>query len=162
MTLAFSKQLNGKPTYFVEKILKAVNEILPDSDFEHDRNQNILSWDALKYSREKWHTIRTDKKNRWKAGMDIHFVINNRTKNRYQFAPIIKCVSTQKIIIRYWYCKNTKLFVLPMVLIDNKILTEKQIETLAINDGFDNATEFFKYFNKNFEGKIIHWTNNKY
>ena len=31
--------------------------------------------------------------------VSIHFNINVRTKNQFQFAPVIKCVSTQKIEI---------------------------------------------------------------
>ena len=48
----------------------------------------------------KKHTIRKDEKDRWKVGNDIHFVINNRTKNRFQFAPITKVKSIQIIKIK--------------------------------------------------------------
>lgn len=171
MTLAFSTQLNDKPTFFVEKILIALNrlKIIPlytavdcySSYLKQKKDATVSPQNEIGIN-PKSHTIRQDLKNRWKAGMDIHFVINNRTKNRYQFAPIIKCVSTQKISITYWYNKKTKLFDLPMIIIDNKVQTENKIETLAVNDGFDNSVEFFKYFNKNFEGVLIHWTNYKY
>ena len=33
---------------------------------------------------------------------------------------------------------------------------------LAINDGFESLKHFFEYFNEDFEGKIIHWTDLKY
>lgn len=28
--------------------------------------------------------------------------------------------------------------------------------------GFDSVKDFFRYFNKDFKGKIIHWTDLKY
>src|SRR5699024_2081987 len=48
----------------------------------------------------KIHTIRHDEKDRWKPGMKIHPIINNRTKNRFQFAPVVECQSVQKIKIK--------------------------------------------------------------
>lgn len=121
----------------------------------------------------KIHTIREDKNNRWKAGMDIHMVINNRTKNRFQFAPVVKCVSVQEIEIdsyesdiksHFTYSKHLgnyryKVF---RVWIDGKMRPIRELEKLAINDGFDSAEDFFKYFNKDFKGKLIHWSNLKY
>lgn len=161
MTLAFSAQLNGKKTFFPHRIL---------SGLETKQIIVFRQWYSLcykvDYSKEiindKLHTIRQDEKNKWKAGNLIHFVINNRTKQRYQFAPVIKCTNIQHIEISYWYNKKTQLFDLPMVVIDNRELTKKQIEILAQNDGFDNAKEFFLYFNTNFKGKIIHWTDLMY
>lgn len=110
----------------------------------------------------KIHTIRQDIKNKWKPGNKIHFVINNRTKNRYQFAPTIVCTSTQQIIIKYFYNGKTEQFDLPTVLIDGKEKKGKQLLELANNDGFDTVEDFFAYFKTDFTGKIIHWTNFKY
>ena len=33
---------------------------------------------------------------------------------------------------------------------------------LAVNDGFDGLKEFFQFFDRDFSGKIIHWTTQKY
>ena len=134
MTLAFSEHLNGKPTHFVEKILKS----------------------------EKIHTIRQDMYNRWKADNLIHFVINNRTPERFQFAPIIKCKSVQSIKIRYIYDARTDAFTIPYVSIDEKILSNEEVKKLALNDGFESVKDFFKYFKYDFKGKLIHWTDFKY
>ena len=118
MTLAFSTQLNGKKTFFLAKILGGL---------ETKQIINYATWFLLrdkvenpkKLIKDKIHTIRQDEKNKWKAGNLIHFVINNRTKYRYQFAPVIKCTNIQHIEISYWYNKKTQLFDLPMVVIDN-------------------------------------------
>ena len=153
MTLAFSQTLNGKPTNFVNKILQSIPG---KATIIFDANFKVINVTP------KIHTIREDKKQKWYPGMKIHFVINNRTPQREQFAPVIPCMHTQKISITYWYNKATEKHDLPMVLVDDKELTKKQIETLAINDGFENVADFFAYFNKKFTGKLIHWTDFKY
>lgn len=165
MTLAFSTQLNKKPTFFVEKIKKGLldNHIM----FYKDDRKYIGELLEMAFSKKpmycpKIHTIRHDENERWKAGMDIHFVINNRTKNRYQFAPVVKCVSVQEINIVYWYNPKTEMFDKPEVYIDKKVLNKTKLEALALNDGFDSVKDFFAYFNTNFNGKLIHWTNTKY
>jgi len=106
----------------------------------------------------KLHTIREDKKNLWKAGNDIHFVINNRTPQRFQFAPVVKCVSTQRIEILHGLKSDKQAF----VAVDGKTLHISDIKRLAINDGFDSVDDFFAWFKEDFKGKIIHWTNLKY
>jgi len=168
MTLAFSQQLNKIPTYFVEKIQEGLlknNLITLDSflDIRHSyfSKNNIENWNFNDIP-EKIHTIREDNNNRWKAGNLIHFVINNRTPNRYQFAPVLKCVSTQKVVIKYFYNPETEAFDLPTVFIDTEPMFYDQLKELAINDGFENTEAFFNYFNKDWKGKIIHWTDKKY
>lgn len=185
MTLAFSTHwkkdmpghLVGKPTYFVEKIwselVSNINIDLGISDYasylkkyEYAFNTDF-GYDKF-YINPKKHTIRKDSNNRWKEGNNIHFVINNRTKNRFQFAPIIPCKSTQRIDIYqvvnvytpYSYkTKNNKVF---QISIDGNCLTYDKINRLAKNDGFDSVDDFFSYFNTDFSGKIIHWTDLKY
>lgn len=167
MTLAFSQKLNNKPTYFVEKIWQSLlrdgvemnaveftekfKEVLP-----------LIGKAKIGDYPQKKHTIRKDTNNKWKAGNKIHFVINNRTKNRFQFAPVVQCVSTQKITITYNEKICEKHSSEPAVFIDDKIVDYKTIEALAINDGFDNESEFFNYFKEDFTGIIIHWTPLKY
>lgn len=111
MTLSFSQHLNGKPTYFPEKIIAALN-IIKGQDLVFRREHDLLfevidpteeqfragSCNPLFPHVPKLHTIRKDKANRWKPGMDIHMVINNRTPNRYQFVPVVKCVSTDTFV----------------------------------------------------------------
>lgn len=172
MTIAFSTQwpkdmpehMAGKPTGFLDKVFKWIMVGTPTQDHYEYWKQNhkrevFSSWKNLRGLKMKLHTIREDSNDRWKAGMDIHFVINNRTKNRYQFAPVVKCVSTQKIEVKW----NEDPFPGTVrVFIDGEVQNIKRIESLAINDGFDSVEDFFSWFNKDFTGKIIHWTNLKY
>ena len=165
MILPFSTQLNGKPTYFPEKIIKSLDvsdvekatlndslaEIICPKDFEF-----ILgSTNPFFEHHPKLHTIRKDEKDRWNPGILIDFFINTRKKNMFRFAPKIPVVSIQHIGILH-YRDN------PEVNIDGKYLFPNEIEQLAINDGFESVDEFFQYFNEDFHGKIIHWTNLKY
>ena len=105
MILPFSTQLNGKPTYFVEKIhacLESQKLLYRGENLEtFDRRYFELfthsPFDYINYFNEKKHTIREDKKNRWKAGTKIDFFINVRQKNMFRFAPVLPVVSIQKI-----------------------------------------------------------------
>lgn len=158
-----------KPTYFVEKIWQSFpNDVthyyFTDYADGFDKVGYDFSDNAIDLLPKK-HTIREDKKNLWKAGNNIHFVIGNRTKNRFQFAPVIKVKSIQKIVIkpnyRFVEYDNTEVVSSP-IKIDNRNLKASEIKALALNDGFDSVEDFFSWFNKDFTGKIIHWTNLKY
>lgn len=177
MTLAFNEILNKKRTLFPFKILFGLekNKLLQFDKMSH-LMAKYMEHTKINYTcidirvDAKIHTFREDNANRWKAGMNIHFVINNRTKKHYQFAPIIKCVSTQTVQIKW-----TGTYI--DVTIDGKHYVNfntagswsfdqyngaEEIYALAVNDGFESAFDFFKYFSKDFTGKIIHWTNKKY
>lgn len=163
MTLAFTTEINGKPTNFVKKILKS---LLVDLNMTiTDKRYQLHIFDYTRFE-SKIHTIREDKSNRWKAGNKIHFVINNRTKNRFQFAPVLLVKSIQKIKIEWIEKNNYGLFNSRgvKVFIDNVNVVnyDNIIDGLVKNDGFENRVEFFEYFSEDFEGKIIHWTDFKY
>ena len=183
MTLSFQTkwpermgELAGQPNYFIEKIWSGLK-------FDDPREWSILhscylrecklktgkEWgnehpNIARSYHPKLHTIRKDSGNRWKPGMDIHFVINNRTKNRFQFAPIIPCESIQKIEIRHesrW--KGVLINGWPFYEENELYYTQREaMNTLALNDGFPTVEAFFDYFNEDFEGKLIHWTDLKY
>jgi uncharacterized protein YqfB (UPF0267 family) len=104
----------------------------------------------------KIHTIREDKHSRWEAGKTIHFATGVRTKNYNCFKEGV-CVSVQTIEISSNYFKGNKI-----VLIDNRILECSEVLRLAKNDGFNSEADFFDWFNHDFKGKLIHWTNKKY
>lgn len=150
-----------KPTFFMDKIWQSLlrDDIEMNADEFTSKFKEVLPMiGATKIGdfHQKKHTIRRDSKNLWKAGNNIHFVINNRTPQRFQFAPLVKCVSVQRISIHH-HIKET-----PTVIVAGRILTEKDIEQLAINDGFDSVEDFFAWFREDFTGKIIHWTDLKY
>lgn len=117
----------------------------------------------------KLHTIRHDPHGRWKPGMTIHPVINNRTPNRFQFAPEIVCTGVQEIKIKHgmfgfksvWIDGNITGNFSENFIGENPVCTDL-MRTIAINDGFDSLEQFFAYFNEDFTGKIIHWTDLKY
>lgn len=159
MILAFSTKINGKLTYFVEKIHSGLlqNNLLQGFDLGYSHHFNI---DILSSCQPKIHTIREDKNNRWKVDNNIDFFINARQKNMFRFAPVLPVVSTQKITIKR--LENHSLFKVIRVSVDGEFLNKNEIKELAINDGFENTAEFFDYFNSNFEGKIIHWTSKQY
>ena len=110
----------------------------------------------------KIHTIRADKPNRWHAGRKIQMATGVRTK-QYECFKEAPCVSVQTIEIIYD-------FIQPMghtleVLIDKRPIGNDELEKLAKNDGFENASDLLDFFvgmTDVFTGKIIHWTNYKY
>ncbi len=165
-TLPFSTKFkDGTPTFFIIKIWEslALKNDFNSSEFIHYRDAYKLKfghpWSILfKSYHPKHHTIRQDEKNLWVPGRKIHMVVFNRTKNRFQFAPVLEVKSVQKIeIIRTSdYLNET------IVKVDNRQLQQKEVQLLAWNDGFDNLIDFWLWFSGGFTGKIIHWTNLKY
>lgn len=103
----------------------------------------------------KIHTIREDKQDRWKIGYWIHFACGVRTKNYECFKQDI-CCGTQKIEIKWIDSTFVRVWV------DDRPLAGIEVAALARQDGFENERQFFEWFDKDFKGKIIHWTNFKY
>ena len=174
MILPFSTQINGKPTYFVEKIWTSLME-----DLNYDFLRDYLQFEKLaskklenknpfiRFSdfKAKKTTIREDKNDRWKPGVMIDFFINARQKNMFRFAPRIPVVSTQRILMSYVYANIIH------ITINGKRLNDwQEKEKLAINDGFESWDDFVDYFipiiekseDEFFTGKIIHWTDLRY
>ncbi|TDQ79555.1 hypothetical protein [Sphingobacterium yanglingense] len=190
MTLGFMQtwpkemgQADSK-TYFIEKIQLGLlqSDLIKGIDYvdslEDYRSKFGGNWHSKAHLSPKLHTIRQDSSNRWKAGNDIHFAVNGRTKNRFQFAPVVKCVSVQDIEIlsamhlgsndprvsyadEVEFCGEKWAYALT-VIVDGKQLDRNAVEVLAANDGFESVWDFFKYFDKNFKGKLVHWTNLRY
>lgn len=109
--------------------------------------------------KKKKHTIRKDENDRWKPGMKIHFATGVRTKLYHQFYEGF-CKSTQKIQILWDNISLNGEFI--SILIDGRLIDLDEVETLAINDGFEDVSEFLNWFSEDFEGKIIHWTDLRY
>ena len=111
----------------------------------------------------KIHTIREDSNDRWKAGNKIHFATGVRTKNYNQFKEG-ECKSIQTIEIFYGDVKPN----LVTVAIDKGIIYSTLLDIdfnfleFVKNDGFDSIESFFDWFDKDFKGKIIHWTDKRY
>ena len=181
MQIHFIKQFPwGEPAHFVEKIWAgfALNDFLWNNrngcwatesykeqwPYGDDADGTSSWWRPFMKAKPKIHTIRADAKNRWMPGKIIHFEQWTGAPYRskcYHFAPLIPCVSTQIIEIEYINGK-------PVVVIDNKhyynplVGIDKGILKLAVNDGFESVDDFFRLFNQDFTGKVIHWTDLKY
>jgi len=182
MILSFKTVINGKPNYFIEKIWTCLkNEGLPfvtqiqylsyldlyDKTFNDDHTRR-KGWDGRvnwldkvpEDLKPKLHTIREDKKDRWKSGDKIHPVIKpkGRFSAGFQFAPTFPCVSTQTINIYHPMFEDKT----PGIKVDGKVLSLEHEKELAVNDGFENLEDFYKYFDKTETYKIIHFTNLRY
>jgi|SRR5699024_2544762 len=164
-------ELSGQSNYFIEKIWAGLSvqeteckncydkeEEWDNGFWEKNVKDSLFSWKGTYHVEPKLHTIREDKSNQWCAGIDIHFKSNNRNGDLFQFAPVFKCVSVQKISITWQKDRGC----MPIIIIDRTLLCLDSMETLATNDGFDSIEDFFAYFNGDFQGKIIHWTDLKY
>lgn len=191
MTIGFMQHwpkemaMQDDKTYFIEKInlglckhglIKRIDYV---DSLEEYRSKFGDNWDWKPRLLPKIHTIRKDENDRWTPGKDIHFVVNGRTKDRFQFAPVMKCVSVQTIeviesnpinsvivngkgIVVLFEHEHYGVYKPFFVKVDGKLLDEHEIKTLAQNDGFESVEDFFNYFDKDFRGKLIHWTNRKY
>jgi hypothetical protein len=118
----------------------------------------------------KIHTIR--RSNRYKVGINLHPVINNRTKRRFQFCPTLKVVSTQTIEVK-WIVMDNQLTRCE-VFVDEKYMGQglfKNCRMVSVTcalyhlikaDGFEYLEDFFDFFHEDFKGEIIHWTDWKY
>jgi len=130
--------------------------------------------------RPKIHTIREDKHDRWKAGRNIQMVYRGP---KYSIKEVFnkdipqlqKCVSTQKVEFIYEPKKKEgqrlHLVVNGIIkviarLYQGDILMEVEYyefaHTFAVNDGFDDFSHMLTWFNKDFSGKIIHFTEFRY
>lgn len=168
MILPFSTQLNGKPTYFVERIHKcfSLKEIYMiaglDPSVHYPKDYNFVAKDKLS---PKLHTIREDKNDRWKAGKKIDFFINCRQKNMFRFAPVLPVVSVQEVFMTYAFNN-----VIQISIDGRELFSYTERLEFAINDGFDSWDDFFSYFypkikaspQEIYKPKLIHWTDLKY
>lgn len=163
------KDFGKEPTFFVEKIIKGlfVEKIITKSErLELMADASLKGFYDSEYNGLiiKHHTIR--KKGRWKQGIMIDFFINARTPDMFRFAPRLECKSTQDIQI-IWSKEHETLVT---VKIDGKLFytgsylsnINKKMNELAMKDGFQRSEDFFLYFNTDFHGDLIHWTNKKY
>lgn len=108
---------------------------------------------------DKKHTIRLDAKKRWKAGRSIQMATGVRTKNYNCFKEDV-CKSVQEIEIKYSSYPSGEKYV--QVFVDQEPLNQLQTVILAQYDGFEGLDDFFTWFNKDFKGRLIHWTDLTY
>lgn len=107
----------------------------------------------------KKHTFREDMNERWEAGKSIHYHHGGRRLKYFCWHKGI-CTGTQIVQIFWKDVKKEGDF--PAVYVDARRLTIEKITMLAENDGFDNVADFFRWFNKDFRGRLIHWSDVRY
>jgi hypothetical protein len=159
---------DGSKTYFIDKIWNSIYglHIYEEEEFDYQYNLYLNAY-TDKFGKEweinqsqlnpKQHTIRLGY--RWKVGDNIHMFIHSRSKKMFRFAPVIKCISTQQIIIQ----KKSEDPELIDIRIDGRYIYFEERQKLSINDGFEHLNNFYHYFNKPcFKGQIVHWTSLKY
>ncbi|WP_027064598.1 hypothetical protein [Maribacter sp. Hel_I_7] len=152
--------LAGEPTYFVEKLWKGLGDEPIDTGFQQALFCNRFDMPMYKKLEfGKPHTIREDKAHRWKVGLDIHFYIDVRKISMMRFAPVKKVTAIQELEIQ-WIDQDKCKLERPLVFIDGAWITD--VTELALNDGFPTVEAFFTWFNTDFKGRIIHWSDVRY
>lgn len=151
----------GEETMFPEKILYPVGWACVDLKVFLKEGIDYPVYDA------KIHTIRESF--RIKPGTILHMATGVRSKNYYQFNKDVEglqsCISTQGIRI---YFEDKIVLVSQGGTTENpnhfefKELTAETLAILIKNDGFDSEEKFWKFFNKDFHGQLIHWTDYRY
>lgn len=151
-----------------------INEYMPD--MKGNMSQGMFVTLPVKTPIEemhftKIHSIR--KESRYQAGSILHPVINNRSKDRFQFAPCIQVKSIQKIKIE-WLDGEDNTERICAVSIDGNHTGAAQFKNCSLQalslslyhlikcDGFERAIDFFEWFHEDFEGDIVHWTEWRY
>jgi hypothetical protein len=180
MTLGFKQQFPwGESTNFREKILAGVGKEIGLAT--SGEKFIINSWPKEIFPNPftpKFHTFRADPHNRWKAGRKIEMVYRGAGYKildhfNKDIPELSKCVSTQKIDITIRrtdsipQVMNIRIddklrFVIPLQPNIKVATPYSDYMTLIRNDGFENLAKFFKWFKKDFSGKIIHWTDLRY
>jgi hypothetical protein len=101
------------------------------------------------------------KKNRWKPGKLIHLATGVRTK-KYNCFKKDDCKSTQSIEVIWYEIVEEGESPLFEVKVEGRVLNLAECIGLALNDGFETLSDFLEWFNTDYTGKIIHWTNFRY
>lgn len=166
MTLKYPKNWSDKmgalkhtPTHFVEKIWKSLPNEPIDENFAQVFHTDHFNGREYKAVAAKKHGIVADVHNKWYAGRAIHFHLQVSHDKVMQFAPVKQATAVQRIEIKYTDPDGFKLPE-PNVFIDGSWFFG--YDALAKNEGFPSVAAFFKKYNKDFTGKIVHWTNLKY
>jgi hypothetical protein len=155
----------GEKTHFIEKLWRmALNESLfTQSDlYEFGRKyfaQCGFEFENPMHYHPKLHTIRGFS-DRYKVGqMQQPFIWTGKPYKEpiFRFTPLLPLVSKQKIEI-IWLKRKHVIGRKPFVVIDGRLKYPDKLRIIAQNDGFINVDDFFRWFNKDFEGEIRHYT----
>lgn len=158
---AHLERIGGQATHFKVKLWQGfTNMTLNDlQEVEYVKFLKKLTMDDINligHKNSKLFTIRKDSEDLIQPGVEIGFF--DEAGN--EFAPVIRCVSIQEIKIR-WYSRFGDWRGDTLTFIDSIAVRGNVVEELARKDGFDSVEDFFTWYNEDFTGKIIHWTDLK-
>lgn len=134
----------GKPTYFVEKVMRCLHILTPES-------KAIMDMDIWAKCQPKHHTMRAGK--RWRDGDMGSLRIwsgkpYGKNTNQITIAPDVKL-----------RVKDIEIDANGNILIEGEEITGRQWLGLCANDGL-TPSEFESWFNKlPFSGQILVWGN---
>lgn len=157
----------GEPTFFREKIILSAGFVL----YPNGSLMPIVAGDIVDFKigeteyqaiQPKKHTVRDG--HRWKKGMRIHMATGVRTKNYNCFntLPDLQFVKSVQWIGILPHKRNVAIKEFDGKLWKFNFFREDEIETFALNDGFDSVDKFWRWFTKPVDGQLIHWTDLKY
>jgi hypothetical protein len=106
---------------------------------------------------QKIHTLRRDKKRRWKKGNKVHFANNLRSPNYRQFGEG-ECKMTFNISIIHFPFINGMLKS-PEVIIEGITMSKSELKAFAFRDGFNTLDEFWAWFDHTGDYIGISWVN---
>lgn len=161
------QELEGQPTFFEEKLIAALSETLNPREVTTPQSGEITP--EIAPFLPKRHTIRTNNPKKFKPGVIIQAVMmDGGEKSREDnLGPELVITGIQKIKIEH--LKDAKGVPLVWVSVDGSNIGFKRgsiisggLEELALNDGFDSAEDFLKFFSVDFQGSLIHWTETRY
>lgn len=172
--------LAGQPNFFVPKIWKSLTKgVWMNANDFIDKLKALSNEDQSKINDvlPKLHTFRMDEGKSYEPGVEIRMNIYNPTGADFQFVPVVKLESIQKIEI-IWTDSGSLLGRSANVYIDgtkhigkydekeksfrDRVEVGRSLEELAWNEGFDTVADFFSYYNTDCKLNIIHWTDLKY
>lgn len=183
MTLGFKQyfpwhtEKNPAPTNFREKILFGAGYITDVQKTFHGIERKIVKEtdiDAIEIHKKmgaigKIHTMREDPHNRWKAGRKIEMVYRGagyKILDHFNkgIPELGEMKEKQKVEIKWvpFIGAGGSFKTIDITIDGGRSLTTDQIMVLAANDGFDSIDDFFRWFNKDWSGYILHWTDFRY
>lgn len=141
----------GEPTWFAEKIMAGLAEIIPNWTMYDDFV--LYDWHQYYHAIEKYHTIRAG--NRWKEGEYFSPRIWSGKPYRSKTIEFVRPIKIERTWIIKTCIKKSK----PVCFINGKRIDFYTWSRLARNDGLTSAN-LTAWFRKPFTGQIICWNRN--
>jgi hypothetical protein len=178
--------IGDQPTDFLNKIWRGliVNDLANYDQYDYlmqganqkfkDHEEKIFFNDNIKKSNTiKIHTMRKDITDFWQTNKSINSFYFTSRPHMTKIHPTLPVVNIQKIKIVHdlehvtvIIFSGTEISMMKKIIKVGKNFLmpdhDDSILKMAQNDGFLNLKQFFTFFNKDWEGKIIHWTNKMY